>query len=141
MTSDRPVRNRIIGGRIVERPPRTTGAPATMMQFPITRQHNVIEKVAAAVMRKRSAGAADRCVGAALRKFTDEMRRQGIPQATVKREVRLMEALIRAAVWRLMFPWVNDEQVRTRGDADKLPVVPVRLNLPISLVLRGIEGE
>ena len=85
-----------------------------MMQFPITRQHNVIEKVAAALMRKRSAGAADRCVGAALRKFTDEMRRQGIPQATVKREVRLMEALIRAAVWRLMFPWVNDEQVRTR---------------------------
>ena len=44
MTSDRLVRNRIIGGRIVERPPRTTGAPATMMQFPITRQHNVIEK-------------------------------------------------------------------------------------------------
>jgi len=122
MNPDQPSRagvapsNRIIGDRIVEQPPRTGGTPATMMQFPIAHQHDVIDKVAAAVMRKRSATAADRCVGGALRAFVDEMRAAGIPLLTVKREVRAMEALIRAAVWRRMFPWIETEQARlTRG--------------------------
>ncbi len=107
-------RNRIIGDRIVERAPRTGGAPATTLQFPIGRQRDVIDKIAAAVVRKRSAIAADHCVGKALRAFVDEMRARGIPQGTVKRESHLMETLIRAAVWRLMFPWWDTEQVPRR---------------------------
>jgi hypothetical protein len=107
-------RNRIIGDRIVERAPRIAGAPATMMQFPIGRQRDVIDKIAAAVVRKRSANAADYCIGKALRAFVDEMRGRGIPQATVKREVHMMETLIRAAVWRLMFPWSETEQLPRR---------------------------
>jgi hypothetical protein len=107
-------RNRIIGNRIVERAPSTGGAPATMMQFPIARQGDVIDKIAAAVARKRSAIAADYCVGKALRAFVDEMRARGIPQAVVMREVHMMETLIRAAVWRLMFPWWDTEQVPRR---------------------------
>jgi hypothetical protein len=106
--------NRIIGDRIVERAPRTGGAPAEILQFPIAQQRDVIDKVAAAVVRKRSAIAADHCVGKALRAFVDEMRARGIPQATVKREVHMMETLIRAAVWRLMFPWCETEQVPRR---------------------------
>ena len=109
-------RNRIIGDRIVERSPRADGAPATMLQFPVAQQRDVIDKVAAAVMRKRSATAADRCIGQALREFVDGMRARGIPPLTVRREVREMEALIRGAVWRRMFPWIETEQARqTRG--------------------------
>jgi hypothetical protein len=103
--------NRIIGGNIVERP-RTGAAPATMLQFPVAQQRDVIDKVALAVMRKRSANAADRCIGQALRQFVDDMRARGIPPLTVRREVRAMEALIRGAVWRRMFPWVESEQTR-----------------------------
>jgi hypothetical protein len=107
--------NRIIGGHIVERP-RTGAAPATMPHFPVAQQRDVIDKVAAAVMRKRSATAADRCIGQALREFVDGMRARGIPPLTVRREVREMEALIRGAVWRRMFPWIETEQARqTRG--------------------------
>jgi hypothetical protein len=109
-------RNRIIGGHIVGRSPRTGGAPATMLPFPIAQQRDVIDKVAAAVMRKRSATAADRCIGAALRQFVDDMRAHGIPPLIVRREVRAMEALIRGAVWRRMFPWIETEKARqTRG--------------------------
>jgi hypothetical protein len=44
------------------------------------------------------------------------MRARGIPPLTVRREVREMEALIRGAVWRRMFPWIETEQARqTRG--------------------------
>ncbi len=107
-------RNRIIGDRIVERAPRGGGAPATTLQFPIGRQRDVIDKIATAVVRKRSASAADYCVGKALRAFVDEMRARGIPQAVVKREVHMMETLIRAAVWRLVFPWCETEQVPRR---------------------------
>jgi hypothetical protein len=107
--------NRIIGGRIVERSSRVgAGAPAAMLQFPVGRQHDVIAKVAAVVMRKRSAAAAERCIAQALRQFLDDMRARGIPQPTVKREVHAMEAMIRAAIWRLMFPWSDTEQVRGR---------------------------
>jgi hypothetical protein len=118
MNPDHPSRggmaasNRMIGSRIVERSPRTGGAPETIMLFPIARQDHVIHKVAAAIMRKRSPAAADRCIGQALRERTHEMRRQGIPAATIRGEVHTMEALIRGAVWRLMFPWNETEQIR-----------------------------
>jgi hypothetical protein len=79
--------NRIIGGHIVERP-RTGAAPATMLQFPVARQRDVIDKIAAAVVRKRSATAADYCVGKALRAFVDDMRVRGIPQARQARSPR-----------------------------------------------------
>jgi hypothetical protein len=104
--------NRVIGDRIIKNAPRTGGAPATTLQFPIAKQRDVIDKLALAVMRKRSATAADRCVGQALREFVDEMRARGIPPLTVRREVRAMESLIRGAVWRRMFPWVESEQTR-----------------------------
>ena len=53
--------NRMIGDRIVERrSPAGVSVPATIMPFPIARQHDVIAKIAAAAMRKRSTVAADR---------------------------------------------------------------------------------
>jgi Family of unknown function (DUF6074) len=104
--------NRIIGSHIVERAPRArgAGAAAAIIAFPIEHQRNVIAKIAGAMMRKRSAEAADQCIAKALRQYTADMRRQGMPTIIVRREVHTMEAQVRAAVWRLMFPWVNQEK-------------------------------
>jgi hypothetical protein len=88
--------------------------PATIVQFPIARQDDVIAKIAAAAMRKRSATAADRCIGQAMRQLAHDMRSRGIPPVTVKREIHAMEALIRGAIWRLMFPWSTTERIRAR---------------------------
>jgi hypothetical protein len=112
-----PAANRIIGNRIVTRAPRPVGpsAPAGIITFPIVRRRDVsAAKAAAAVMRARSPAAADRSVAKALRSFTNELRAQKIPAVIVKREVHALEARIRGAVWRLLFPWVNEEETPIR---------------------------
>jgi hypothetical protein len=106
-------RNRIIGSRIVERA-HIDGAPAAIIQFPILARRAFIVTIARAMMRKRSAAAADECVGKALRRLMNEMRRQGIPAATIRREVYAMEALLRGAAWRIMFPWIETEKISGR---------------------------
>jgi hypothetical protein len=106
--SDRPAANRIIAGRIVERARSVVAAPAKVLAFPIERQDAVVAKIAAAMMRKRSAVAADACIAKALRQYTAEMRGRGIPAIIIRREVHLMEARVRARVWALMFPWIAE---------------------------------
>src|SRR5260370_7125018 len=79
-----------------------------MVGFAIREEHGVMGKSGAAVMGKRSPGAADECIAKALRQLTAEMRRQGIPGASMRREVHALEARVRGAVWRLTFPWVDE---------------------------------
>jgi hypothetical protein len=107
--------NRIIGSRIVERRRSVIAAPATILAYPIERQRAVVAEIAASMMRKRSATTADECIAKALRQLTAEMCRQGIPAASIRREVHAMEAQVRAAVWRLMFPWVDDPKKDRRS--------------------------
>jgi hypothetical protein len=131
-------KNRIIGDRIVQRPHSTGAAEAAMLQFPIERRRDVIAaKTTTAVVRARSPATADKHVAKALRSFTNELRRQEIPAATVRREVYALEALIRAAVWREMFPWIDhpkkdrrSQKVDSRRRRGRSAASPDQLTLP-----------
>jgi hypothetical protein len=114
--------NRIIGTRIVNRAPRTGGAgtSAAIIGFPIARQRDVIANIAHAMIRKRSAKAADQYIGKALRRLMNELRRQGIPAATIRREVYAMEAQVRGAAWRLLFPWIETEKISRQRRCQKI---------------------
>ena len=107
-------RNGIIGDRIIERPRSTAAASATILPYPIARRREVlVAATASKMMRTRTPDGADRVIARALRELTAEMRQLGIPAVAIRREVRALEWQTRAAVWRRMFPWENQqEQIR-----------------------------
>jgi Family of unknown function (DUF6074) len=86
------------------------------------------------MMRKRSSKAADQYIGKALRRLMNELRRQGIPTATIRREVHAMEAQVRGAAWRLLFPWIETEKISRQRRRQEIHS-PRRSDLADQLVL------
>jgi hypothetical protein len=112
-------RNRIIGGRIIERPRSVTAAPATILAYPMARRREVLVAVtSAAMLRTRSPDGADRVIGRALHRFMAEMKALQVPVAVIHREVHALEYQVRAAVWRAMFPWVDANRTRRSRQVD-----------------------
>jgi hypothetical protein len=101
---------RIIGGRIIPRARSAAAAPTQLLAFPIANQEARVASIATAMTRCRSPDAADLCIAKALRAYTAELRARGMPGRVVSREVHALEAQVRAAVWRHIFPWVATEK-------------------------------
>jgi hypothetical protein len=118
---------KIIGGRIIPRVARSAGAaPPQLLAFPIARQEARVISIAAAMTRCRSPEAADLAIAKALRAYTAELRARGMPGRVVSREVHGLEAQVRAAVWRHMFPWVTTEKAVSAAAPTSKPCRPQR---------------
>jgi hypothetical protein len=114
MSTDLPAANRIIGDHIIQRAlaRSVAAASATILTYPIEHQHARVAKIAAVMSRCRSAEAADHCIAKALRAYTAELHVRGMPGIVVSREVHALEAQVRGAVWRRLFPWVGEEKAQ-----------------------------
>ena len=83
-----------------DRPPRAT-APR-VVPFPQRSRHGYIARHAA-LMLQLSPRSAEGHLGAQLRIQANTMRRRGIAEHIINREINALEQAIRTAMWRLTF--------------------------------------
>lgn len=82
---------------------RTQPAPkrAKVIPFPIDRRRSFVERLAAQIAA-RQARAGEAHLQQQLKRQGEVLRRKGVPESSIERELRTLTATIRAELWRLL---------------------------------------
>ncbi len=99
------VSDRAASAKNVDRtpPPRSQPAPkrAKMIPFPIGRRRSFVERLAAQIAA-RPADAGEAHLQQQLKRQGKVLRRKGVSEQSIERELRALTATIRAELWRLL---------------------------------------
>ncbi len=80
--------------------------PRKVIVFPLARRDAIVTDIASEMMMEPDAGAAQRHLIEQLSRHGNMLRRRGASASVVDRQLKSLEAAIRAKLWRWLFgPW------------------------------------